>query len=109
MAHRVEEGVPPLRLRRKKKEPFQVTGVAERLAAYDVSQVDSVVAPDTVEEEVVERAATILHVLPGRQRRETIEKIVSPNDADRGRAAVDALIDAAFVAEDESGRLRRVS
>ena len=74
-----------------------------------MAPVDSVVAPGTMEEDVVERAATILHVLPGRQRRETIEKLVSPNDADRGRAAVDALIDAAFATEDESGRLRRVS
>jgi hypothetical protein len=82
--------------------------VAERLAVYDVSPIDAVDAPGGVDEEVVERAVTLLHVLPGRQPREKIEHLVSPNDAERGRAAVDALIEAAYATEDETGRLRLV-
>ena len=34
-----------------------------------------------------------------------LEKLLEPNDAQRGRRAVDALIAAGFVVEDERGRL----
>jgi hypothetical protein len=47
--------------------------------------------------------------MPSNQRRETIQELLSPNDPDRGRRAVDALIDAAFAAEDQAGRLRRIA
>jgi hypothetical protein len=98
-----------VRLRARKREPFRVTDVAERLASYDVPQLDDISSPDTVDDEAVERAATLLSVMPGGQRRETIEKLVSPNDEIRGRAAVDALIEAAFATEDSTGHLRRVA
>ena len=57
--------------------------------------------------ELMQRAALLLKVMPRNQRRETIEEIVSPNDPERGRLAVDALIDSAFVTVDEAGHLRR--
>jgi hypothetical protein len=57
-------------------------------------------------DEVQERAATILAVMPPRQHRVTIEDLVCPDDPERGRQAVDALIEGAFVAEDERGCLR---
>ena len=43
------------------------------------------------------------------QFEETIEDLLSPHDRERGRRAVDALIDAAFAIEDETGHLRRIS
>jgi hypothetical protein len=61
------------------------------------------------EPELVERAATLLAVMPRNQLRATIEDLLSPHDRDRGRRAVDALIDAAFAIEDETGHLRRVA
>ena len=94
-------------LRAKKADQFRAKGVAERVAPYDVSHFHRIDTHDTIDDDVVERAATLLLVMP-RQRRETIEKLVSPHDSDRGRAAVDALIEAAFVAEDDTGHLRRV-
>jgi hypothetical protein len=98
-----------VRYRRKKADPFRVEDVAARVASYDVSRIESIETPDAVADEDVERAATLLLVMPGEQRRETIENLVSPNDAERGRAAVDALIEAAFAAEDTTGHLRRVA
>jgi hypothetical protein len=98
-----------VRLRAEKTEPFRVPDVAERLAAYDTSEVAGISTRDTIDQDDVERAATLLLVMPGGQRRETIENLVSPHDADRGRAAVDALIEAAFAAEDSTGHLRRVA
>ena len=64
---------------------------------------------EAVEDELVEKAATLLLVMPSNQRRETIQELLSPNDPDRGRRAVDALIDAAFATEDHAGRLRRIA
>jgi hypothetical protein len=46
-------------------------------------------------------------VMPCNQHRETIEGLLSPNDPERGRRAVDALIDASLAAEDDTGHLRR--
>lgn len=57
-------------------------------------------------DELGERAVTFLAVMPPRQRRATIEGLVCPHDPERGRRAVDALIEGAFVAEDERGCLR---
>ncbi len=47
--------------------------------------------------------------MPRNQLRETIEHLLSPHDRDRGRRAVDALIDAAFAIEDETGHLRKIA
>ena len=94
---------------RKQTDQFEVTGVAERLAPYETSE-PHVLADDTeIESELVERAATLLAVMPANQLRETIERLLSPNDLERGRRAIDALIDAAFAIEDETGHLRKVA
>ncbi len=61
------------------------------------------------EPELVERAATLLAVMPRNQLRGTIEDLLSPHDRERGRRAVDALIDRAFAIEDETGHLRRIA
>jgi len=44
--------------------------------------------------------------MPRNQLRTTIEGLLSPHDLDKGRGAIDALIDAALAAEDESGHVR---
>jgi hypothetical protein len=88
-------------------EHFHVdVDVAERLAPYEVSYVPDVSRLEEADDDLVERAATLLLVMPGNQRRETIEALLCPNDPGRGRRAVDALIDAALAAEDDAGRLR---
>ena len=89
-------------------EEYRVAGVAERLGAYEAAPVP-VLEKETVDEELVERAATLLTVMPRNQLRATIESLVSPNDLERGRRAIDALIDAAFAIEDETGHIRRAS
>jgi hypothetical protein len=94
--------------RARESDEFEVRGVVERLARYDVALADRVSGPHGVEGELVERAATLLQLMPGNQRRATIEDLVCPDDWLRGRRAVDALIDAAFALEDDSGRLRRL-
>jgi len=89
-------------------DDFRVTGVADRLGAYEAADVPS---PDehTPDPELVERAATLLSVMPRNQLRATIESMLSPNDRERGRRAIDALIDRAFAIEDETGHLRRTA
>ncbi|HEX2428915.1 MAG TPA: hypothetical protein VHI53_13365, partial [Gaiellaceae bacterium] len=63
-------------------------------------------APDAeLLNELMERAVTLLARMPRNQRRETIEDLLSPYDLAQGRSVVDALIEAAFVAEDDAGRL----
>ena len=62
-----------------------------------------------VDGELVERAATLLAVMPRNQLRKTIEELLSPNDLERGRKAIDALIDAAFAIEDETGHVRPIA
>jgi hypothetical protein len=87
-----------------------VSGVASRLDVY--GSPDASVDSETetgVEPELVERAATLLAVMPRNQLRATIEDLLAPHDRERGRRAVDALIDAAFAIEDETGHLRRVA
>jgi hypothetical protein len=99
-----------LRRRAQEREEFQVTGVASRLDVY--GSPDASVDSDgetEAEPELVERAATLLAVMPRNQLRATIEDLLSPHDRDRGRRAVDALIDAAFAIEDETGHLRRIA
>jgi hypothetical protein len=100
--------VSALRRRAQDTDEFQVTGVALRLDVYGAPDV-SVSGRDDPEPELVERAATLLAVMPRNQLRATIEDLLSPHDRERGRRAVDALIDAAFAIEDETGHLRRVA
>ena len=98
---------------RKDKDQFEVTGVAERLAAYGASEPEMTVEveleADAFDAELVERGARLLAVMPRRQLRATIEDLLSPHDRERGRRALDALIDAAFAIEDETGHIRKVA
>ena len=93
---------------RRATEVFEVTDVAQRLAPYETgTQPEPVVQFDSDVDELVDRALTLLMVMPV-QKRETVEDLLAPNDPDKGRRAVDALIESAFAAEDEGGRLRRL-
>lgn len=56
-------------------------------------------------DELAERTLTLVAVMPPRQHRETIERLVAPDDPERGRRVVDALIGGELVAEDERGCL----
>jgi len=98
---------------RKDKDQFEVTRVAGRLVAYTGSQPEMPVEvepeADAFDAELVERGARLLAVMPRRQLRATIEDLLSPHDRERGRRAVDALIDAAFAIEDETGHIRKVA
>jgi hypothetical protein len=82
-------------------------GVAARLRPYQTSDVPALDHGDSADEELVERAATLLSVMPRNQLRATIEQLLAPDDLERGRRAVDALIETAFAIEDETGHLRR--
>jgi hypothetical protein len=57
-------------------------------------------------DELTERAVTFVTVMPPRQRRATIEELVCPHDLERGRRAVETLIECSYLAEDERGCLR---
>jgi hypothetical protein len=90
-----------------------VADVAKRLKPYidaphsrgeDAQYRDAHQAPPTIDD-LMERAATLVAVMPPRQRRATIEELVCPHDPERGRHVVDALIEGAFAAEDERGCL----
>lgn len=82
--------------------------VAERLGDYDIAAPAAIDPAEDVDVELVEKAATLLTVMPRNQSRATIAELVSPDDPERGRRAVDALIDSAFAVEDDAGHLRRV-
>ncbi|HUF02064.1 MAG TPA: hypothetical protein VMN35_06535 [Gaiellaceae bacterium] len=88
------------------------TSVAERLQPYvEVTRAVEADAPLLVDalpdlEELVARATTFLAVMPPRPRRETIEGLICPGNAERGRRVVDALIESSRVAVDERGCLR---
>lgn len=94
---------------RQDADQFHVSGVAERLTLYETSKLPDMTEDEAVDTELVERAATLLSVMPRNQLRKTIEGLLSPHDLERGRLAVDALIDAAFAAEDDAGHLRRIT
>jgi hypothetical protein len=98
-----------VRGRAQQVDEFQVSGVVGRLARYEASKVPDVSENATVDGELVERAATLLAVMPRNQLRKTIEELLSPNDLERGRKAIDALIDAAFAIEDETGHVRPIA
>ena len=93
---------------RKHAEDFRVSGVVERLTPYETTQVE-VPDEEVADPELVERAATLLAVMPRNQLRSTVERLLSPNDLEKGRRAIDALIDAAFAIEDETGHIRRLA
>lgn len=89
-------------------DAFEVTDVAGRLAPYRITdETMRLQVPADDVEDLVERGMTLLRVMPV-QKRETVEDLLAPNDPEKGRRAVDALIESAFAAEDESGRLRRL-
>lgn len=94
---------------RDQRDQFEVTGVAERLAAYEAAAPHVFTDHDLADPELVERAATLLAVMPRNQLRETIEHLLSPDDRERGRRAVDVLIERAFAIEDETGHIRKAS
>jgi methionine salvage enolase-phosphatase E1 len=94
---------------RQEAEQFHISGVAERLTPYETSKLPDMHEEESVDTELVERAATLLTVMPRNQLRKTIESLLSPHDLEKGRQAVDALIDAAFAAEDDAGHLRRIA
>jgi hypothetical protein len=84
--------------------------MAERLARYGAARSDA--ERPSVEgetDDLRERAVTLLKLMPRNQRRETVENLLSPNDSQRAREAVDALIEAALVEEDHEGRIRRIA
>lgn len=102
-----------MRRRRKEAEEYVGVDVAARLRPYldaytdDESRRAPGAAPNAeLLDELMERAVNLLMVMPWNQRRETIENLLSPYDLAHGRRAVDALIEAAFVAEDHTGHLR---
>ena len=97
--------------RARDADRYEIDDVAERLALYDVSYPPALAQGDTQDDDddLVERAATLLLVMPRNQPRATIEGLLSPNDPERGRRAVDALIESAFAMEDTAGRLRRIA
>lgn len=93
-------------------EVEQYVDVAERLRPYldastdDESQRARGGAPDDeFLDALMQRAVNLLAVMPVGQRRETVEDVLAPNDLAQGRRAVDALIEAAYVAEDQTGHL----
>jgi hypothetical protein len=97
-----------VRTRAGKGDHFVVQSVAERVASYEYAHVDTNTT-EAVDEDLVEKAATLLLVMPPNQLRATIEELVAPHDPERGRRAVDALIESAYAAEDADGRLRRLA
>jgi hypothetical protein len=90
-------------------DEFEVRGVADRLVPYGVSGQEPVDHDEETEDELVERAVTLLRFMPRNQPRETMEDLVSPNDPQKGRRAVDALIQAALATVDAQGRLQRIA
>lgn len=92
--------------RSRKVDDFEVRDVPGRLLAYEISPSPPVDHHDTIDAELLEKAVTLMSLIPRNQPREKLEKLLSPHDEQRGRRAVDALIEAALVTEDERGRLR---
>lgn len=95
--------------RSRKVEEFEVEGIQDKLAAYRALAPAPIPHDATVEEELIAKAVTLLAYLPRNQPRQKIERLLAPHDATRARRAVDALLEADLVAQDEGGRLRRLS
>ena len=91
--------------RSRKVEEFEVRGVADRLSAYG-SQPEPAGHYDETDDDLLEKAVTLLRFMPRNQPRETVEDLLSPNDPQKGRLAVDALIEAALATVDAQGRLQ---
>ena len=85
-----------------------VRNVAERVASYEYEHPEETSYPEAPEQDLVDKAATLLLIMPPHQPRKTIAELVAPHDPDRGDRAVAALIEADFAAEDAAGRLRRL-
>ena len=95
-----------MKLGRKAARDDEGVGVASRLEAYLGRSANGHEEAAPVLDELMERAVTVVAAMPPFQRRATIESLVAPNDPERGRAALDALIENAFVMEDDMGCLR---
>jgi hypothetical protein len=95
-----------MKLGRKPARSDEDVGVASRLEAYLGGLSSTLPESPPVLDEVMERAVTFVAAMPPFQRRATIERLAAPHDPDRGRQALDALIERAFVAEDDRGCLR---
>ena len=95
--------------RSRKTDEFEVQGVADRLLPYELSHPEPVGHDEQTDDELVEKAITLLRFMPRNQPRETVEDLLSPNDPQRGRRAVDALIEAALATVDAQGRLQRIA
>ena len=97
-------------VRAQDADEFSISGVAERLASYEVSAFNPLSDSESegVDSELVEKAVTLLKVMPLNQHRETVESLLAPDDPHRGRRAIDALIAAAIVTEDEHGHLHQI-
>ena len=98
-----------MRWRAEKGDEFEVGGLAARVAQYGATRPAPMQLREPADDDLTEKAATLLKLMPRNQQRETLEQLLSPNDPHRGQQAVDALIDAALAAEDERGRLRRIA
>ena len=93
--------------RAQRADGFKIGGVAQRLAPYELSVFNPLIDSEGVESDLVAKAVTLLKVMPRNQHRETVEHLLSPNNPQEGRRALDALIDAALVTEDEQGHLHQ--
>ena len=94
--------------RSRKIDEFEVRGVADRLLPYELSQPEPVGHDEQTDDELVQKAVTLLRFMPRNQPREKVENLLSPNDPAKGRRAVDALIKAALATVDARGRLQRI-
>ena len=95
-------------MRRHKSDEFEVRGVADRLLPYELSHSEPVVHDEQTDDELLEKALTLLRFMPRNQPREKVESLISPNDPAKGRRAVDVLIEAALATVDARGRLQRI-
>ena len=73
-----------------------------------VSRFKPPIAAGKVDSHLLETAVMLLRVLPPNQHRKTFANLLSPDDPQRGRRAVDALIEAALFTEDEQGHLHQI-
>ena len=92
--------------RSREIDEFEVRGVADRLLPYELSRPEPMCHDDQADAALVEKAVTLLRFMPRNQPRERVEKLLSP-DPEKGRSAVDALLEAALATVDAQGRLQR--
>jgi hypothetical protein len=86
-----------MRLRAQEPDQFEVSGLAERLAPYEVSRFKPPSGAGEVDSHLLETAVMLLRVMPPNQDRKTFAHLLVPDDPQQGRRAVDALIEAALV------------